>query len=217
MAFSFHKEVTTPEALASSIDTDQHVLRWFTLLVVQPALRAREIQNPKTKILYKLLKKIVISQYLLYLLVATTFFILLIFQHYSYLNLGFLFIIPALYLHQRLKQCVKEIGMEVVSKDFGPSVLRQKTLYQISEHYSRAYGIPSIVDNIFTWDNTTRIIVIAGAILAGEMVPLLIKVYRVNFVLTFLIIITGCYFLFTLFNTFIIYKYLQTQPPGQTA
>ena len=217
MAFSFHKEVTTPEALASSIDTDQHVLRWFTLLVVQPTLRARAIQDPKTKTLYLLLKKIVVSQYLLYLLVTATLFILFTSGHYPYLSLGLLFIIPALYLHQKLKQCVKEISMEVVNKDFEPSVLRQKTLYQISEHYSRAYSIPSIVDNIFTWDNTTRIIVIAGAILAGEMVPLLIKVYRVNFVLTFLIIITACYFLFTLFNTFIIYKYLQTQPTAKTA
>ena len=214
MAFSFHKEVTTPEALANSIETDQHVLRWFTLLVVQPSLRARFDQDPQTQRLYQILKQVVVAQYLLYLFVGGSFFILMYLGHYPYLWLGLLLIFPALYLHQRLKYCVRGIGMAIVQRDFDPSLLRQKTLYQISEFYSRKYQIPSIVDNIFAWDNTTRVLVIAGAILAGQMIPFIVKVYRVHFVLTFLAIIVTSYFVFNLINTFIIYKYLQSRLPA---
>lgn len=213
MAFSFHKEVTSPEALASSIDTDQHVLRWFTLLVVQPAIRQRASQDPKLQPLYSSLRITVTVQYLLYLLLAGAFFMIVYLNHYLYLWLILLFVIPALYLHQRLKHCIQKIGLDIVQKDFEPSVLRQKTLYQISEFYSQQYRIPSIVDNIFTWDNTTRIIVIACAILAGQVIPLIIKVYRVNFVPTFLCLLAICYLIFTMVHTFIIYKYLQTSPP----
>ena len=212
MAISFHKEVTTPEALASSIDTDQHVLRWFTLFIVQPAVQARGMDNPTTQKLYAALKGIVTQQFFLYLFLEGAFVVIVFLKLYPYFWLGALFIFPGLFLHARLKKCVREISLPIVLTDFDNSTLRQKTLYQISEFYSRQYHFPSLVDNIFKWDNATRIIVIAAAILSGQMIPLIINIYRVNFVLTFLGLHAAGYLIFATIHTLIIYKHLQTFP-----
>ena len=209
MPFSFHKEITTPEALASSIDTDQHVLRWFTLLVVQPAVRAREMKEPHIQCLYVILKRVILSQYLLYLFIAGGALALIYLQHYSYLGWGLFFIVPTIYLHQRLKQCVREIGMDLVHKDFEPKILCQKTLYQICEFYSQQYHIPSLVDNIFQWDNTTRNILIVSAVLSIQMISLLLRIHQVNFVLTLISLLGICYFIFMFINAFVLYRYLR--------
>jgi hypothetical protein len=213
MALSFHKEVTTPEALASSIEIDHHVLRWFSLLIVQPAIRVRQIHRPKMVGSYRMLKVLIIAQYVWHLAVGGSLFILLYLRNYSGLWWMLTLIVPAILLQQALKKCAQEIGMDIVGQDFDPAGLRQKTLYQISEFYSRKYGVPSIVDNIFVWDNTSRLVVIGGAIFAGELAQMVIKVYRISFVLTFLTIIAAAYFIFSFLHTFILYKNLRISLP----
>ena len=213
MPTPFHKDVTTPEALASSINTDHHVLRWFTLLAVQPAIQAREAKDPPTLLLYASLRKIVTEQYVLYAGLWAGLLTVLYLRQYHYLWLSLLFIPPLFSFHGRLRKCVQTIGMGIVSKDFDDATLRRKTLYQISEFYGRQYRMPSIVDTIFIWDNMTRLLVIAMIILSGSMIPLIIKIYRVNFILTFLTLTGAGYLIFMTIHTFIIYKQLQRPLP----
>ena len=209
MPISFHKQVTTPEALASSIDIDHHVRRWFTLLVVQPAFRNGRDKTPQIQSLYAALRKIVTGQCFLYTLLWGNIGAGMYSGHNQIVGLGLLFTLPLFYLDLQLKKCVRKISMAALLKDFADADLRQKTLYQISEFYSRQHCFPSIVDNIFTWDNMTRMIVIAITILAAPIIPLIIKVYRVNFILTFLSLLALCYLIFATIHTFRIYRYLQ--------
>lgn len=172
-------------------------------------MRARGDKHPELKPRYAALKQILASQYILYLALWGGLFTTLYLGLYNYLWLDLLLIVPLFYLHLQLKNCVRTIGMDIILKDFNDDALRQKTLYQISEFYSRQYQVPSLVDNIFLWDNATRMIVIAAAILAGQMIPLIMKIYRINFIFTFLCLLAGCYLIFTTIHTFIIYKHLQ--------
>lgn len=200
--------VTTPEALASSIETDKHVLQWFTYLIVQPSIQSRFRDEPPIQKLYRDLKKIVILQHVLYLSLLAAFFLIIYTKQYFYL-LGILVLIyPYVKLHIALKNCVRDISMSMILKDFEDSALRQKTLYQISEFYSRQCHIPSLVDQIFAWNNIWRIVLITGFIM-NIFVMLAFSLKLLVGYLILVYIVTSCYFVFAIIRTFIIAYHLR--------
>ena len=64
MAIPFHKAVSSLEAIASSIDTDEQVFRWFNFLVTRPAISEHLTDVNHAATLYPRLRKILCLQLL---------------------------------------------------------------------------------------------------------------------------------------------------------
>lgn len=156
MAHSPHKIVSTLEALISSIDHDEQVYRWFAFLAGQPNIKAKFGKEGAGKDLYRHLQSTGARRKMLGL--TALFFMtgVLYFEQMPYLWVTVLFLFPFAKLEHDHKKWVKEISTQLLVHDFEPAELRQKTLYQISEIYSRKYNIPSFVDAVYFADAITR-------------------------------------------------------------
>lgn len=206
MAVFTHKFVSTPEALASSIDTDQHVLRWFTYLVAQHSVQSRFRNEPAVRKFYHNFKKAMGLQCMFSLLLLGTFILLVVTKHYFYFLGLSVFIFCSVRVHLVLKNCVREISMSMILRDFEDSILRKKTLYQVSEFYSRRHHIPSLVDYMFAWDNIWRMTLIAAAFAEYPMLDLFMKLPSISYFPLYCSVVF--YLIFAAIYAYIIYKHL---------
>ena len=156
MNHSPHKIVSTLEALTSSIDHDGQVYRWFTFLVSQPEVKSKFTEKENGKGLYQKLDVVRATQIAIGILSLVFLIGVLYLQKYKYLMLGLVLIYALIKLNLSKRRYVKDISRQLLEQDFEPSGLGQKTLYQISELYSRKYNIPSFVDAVYFADAITR-------------------------------------------------------------
>jgi len=195
--------VSSLEALTSSIDTDKQVYRWFTLLVSQPSLRSKLTSIKKMKTTYQEIKKIISIQRLIFLFLLGSLLILIVLKQYFLLFLGLLFSYPLVVLHLKKKRCVMAISQHILSRDFEIEDLCKKTLYQICEIYSKKYKIPSLVDTIYAQDNISRKTIIFTFVFTAWIYPLN------NIFFVFLAVILSYNIVYALMNTSFIYKNLK--------
>ncbi len=177
MAIPFHKAVSSLEAIASSIDTDEQVFRWFNFLVTRPAISEHLTDVNHAATLYPRLRKILCLQLLLNVLIVGLLVLIIVSKQYVYLWAGLLFIYPLFKLNQNQKKLVVEISTELLKKDFQLEDLCQKTLYQLCEIYSKKYNIPSLVDTIYHLDNISRKTIMCVFIFTCFIYPL--KVWQI--------------------------------------
>ena len=177
MPVSFHKNVSSIEAIASSIETDEQVYRWFTFLIVQPALKANLLKEENAGELYAQFKKAALLQRTLYSFLLLCLCIIVFSKKFVYLGAGILFIYPLIKIHLKKKDCVVKISTLLLKHDFDMAELCQKTLYQLGEIYSRKYNIPSLVDTIYALDNVSRKAIIFAFIFTAFIYPL--KVWQI--------------------------------------
>ncbi len=144
------------EAIINSIKYDQQVQQWFTrfLLSLNNSESYAEDNNFNENL--KKLKK-----YLFFCnIIIIAFLILIIFGLLGkcLLSIG-LAIFCFLYyekLNYKSRLVTAELASKVIKNDFSLDELNNKSLYQISEIYSKKYKIPSLVDSIYLLDNTKR-------------------------------------------------------------
>ena len=160
MTTSFHQTINSMETVLSSIETDRQVYRWFTFLIIQPQTKVKFLNSPEIKQEYLTLKKILINQTILYGALIVLLFIILPIKKLPYLLVFLTFIWPYWRLQSDKRKCIIRISRHMLSCDFEETELKRKTLYQITEHYSREYKIPSLVDIIYTSDRLARAILL---------------------------------------------------------
>ncbi len=160
MTTSFHQTINSMETVLSSIETDRQVFRWFTFLIIQPQTKLKFLNSPEIKQEYLTLKKTLINQTILYGALIVLLFIILPIKKLPYLLVFLTFIWPYWRLQSDKRRCIIKISRHMLSCDFEETELKRKTLYQITEHYSREYKIPSLVDIIYTSDRLARAILL---------------------------------------------------------
>lgn len=202
MAHIVHKNVSSLEAILSSIETDEQVYRWFSFLVVQSGVRESIFKTNNSQALYDELKKTNFLQGVLYLILFFALFLILFSKQFPYLLFGLVFIYPLLKVHNKKKKLIVSLSRNVLTQDFKPDELPQKTLYQIGEIYSRKYNIPSLVDTIYVLDNTSRKAIIFAFVFTAFIYPLKVWQITVSMILAYLLAQI-------LIKTSIIYKHLK--------
>ena len=153
------ENVTSIEAIRSTIKIDSQAYQWFAFLIVQPEIKSRLGKNAYIRKLYGDLRKIILIQMIAYLFLLGSLPFIVLLKYYFFLPAA---IIPAYFatrFHFKKKTCVSKISIHLVSEDFDLSILRNTTLYQICEQYSQRYNIPSLVDAIYRSDITMRYVV----------------------------------------------------------
>lgn len=151
----------TPEALLSTIETDQQVNRWFEYLIVQPSIKNDFLISSNKRLFqrflkYKLFKRICLL-FLIYCFIQLSVH-LKDYRFYLFIgaSLGILII-----LSKHLRNLTALLSLELTKKDFDPSILSQMTLYTLSEFYSHKYQIPSLVDVLSSGDENLRTLILS--------------------------------------------------------
>ncbi len=101
-------------------------------------------------------------------------------------------------LRDEQKNHVAELARRLLSGDFDPILLGQKTLYQITEFYGQKYNFPSLVDTIFFFDTLTRKSMIAAFAIA-------IFVFRFDLLAILLSLLAAYYIPYAIANIPILY------------
>lgn len=156
MAIPFHKNVSSIEALHSSIEYDAQVCRWFQRYLSHPTLQARIAKSSNLKKQYTILKNW--ERYtciLLMIILATAATALMTKQHYLSL-----IIIPLIWAickmtEQRRKQTA-DICCALLLEDKPLIQFESKTLFQLCEIYGKELNMPTLVDTITSQDAIMR-------------------------------------------------------------
>ncbi len=142
--------------MTSTIQTDPLAYRWFAFLIMQPAVISQLSLENENAVLYKNLKKTVLKQKLLHLIL---FFVLMagtIAQQYALYTLSFFFFYPNWKFSHSKRHLVSQISMKIINRDFTEPNLKKSTFFQICEKYSRDYSVPSFVDKTYISDKILR-------------------------------------------------------------
>ena len=172
MAIPLHKAVTSCEAIVDSIKTDQYVSRWFSHLIIQPAVQEQLKSQGDVLKLYQSLARSVAWQAIVYALLIVCVVVF-------WLTKDMLSIVPFILLSAASlkniatrKNIVSQISLKVLAQDFPPQELGAMTLFHLGEVYSRKYKIPSLVDTIYSLDKILRRTVIWVFVLTCFIYPL---------------------------------------------
>ena len=156
MAIPLHKAVTSVEAIIASIKTDRYVYRWFSYLIVHPAVKAQLKQSLEMSRFYHDLQRQTCLQVIVY--VGQIFFLyyLIIAQQWLALIPIVLLTVLPFYLSHRKMDLVAKISIQALTKDYSNDQIARMTLFHICEIYSRKLHIPSLVDTIYAMDSALR-------------------------------------------------------------
>ena len=167
------ENINSIETMVNSIRTDPSVYRWFSFLIVQPAIRSKFTLDQSIAALYTELKDIVARQRMLYALLLVSLLIICFFKlHLFFLFFSVvIFLVPCIKLYQRRKRSIEQISARIILEDFKDSMLQNMTLYQITERYSQDYNIPSLVDVIYHSDKILRYTFFSILIFMGFILP----------------------------------------------
>ncbi len=189
-------------SLTSSIATDFEVYRWFSWLVIQPMVQSQLKSQPENISLYQKLRKNIFWQRILYGCISIGLMAIIFSKQYFFAwgAIPCLVMVIALYLLKR--KCIIELSSALLKKDFEAKGLSGKTLYQMSEIYSREYHTLSLVDAIYHWERLSRKAVMFAFILTSFIYPL-----QLGAAFSFILIFYGMAFLF--FNTTFAYRLLR--------
>ena len=196
------KNVTSIDALLSTIRTDTQTYRWFTFAVLHPSIQSQIIKTTNTNKLYAHLKQILIYQRLAYMALTAFCGIAIASKNNLYFGLCLLLIYPLTALHNRKKNIIVHISQYLLSQDFDSSTIAQKTLYQISEFYAKRYNIPSLIDIISHYDRIVRNTILLSILIAGIIYPF-------NWGQIILTAAASCFLIYGLIGTQTIYKKLK--------
>ncbi len=166
------QKVSSLESLVSSIDVDNQVYQWFLLLITRPKVISQLQSSAEITEKYATLKKTFIHQRILLCLFLVTALILIAFKYYLFLPLVLLFFLPLWKVSKIKKESLLAISTYLLKSTFDPETLPTKTLYQISEIFSRDYKIPSLVDAIYIQDNIARKTIIFTFVFTAWIYPL---------------------------------------------
>ena len=209
MSTVFHRAITSIEAVENTINSDRQVFRWFTFLIVQPAVKAKMLKEETTRQLYSNFKRTMALQLIWYVGLLGCLLVLVFSKHFIFLWLGILFLFPATYLHLNKKKYVRQISTRLLTQDFDIAELNKKTLYQIGESYSQKYNIPSLVDTIYFIDKISRATLITVFVLACLLLPFFIDSYQLNVWKFYFSLMIAYYLINALVNTNAIYRHLR--------
>ncbi len=206
-----YDNITSTEAIASTIDNDRQVRHWFSSLLLCPAIKSRLIRDERTKQLFKEFTGICRQQKTIFILI-----ILFLLLTYVYLQkLILLGIIPCLCLgarnHFREKKLVQELSLTLLSSDFEGDVIRKKTLYQIGEFYADKYRIPSIIQVINTYSRTAQNFMITVVILLALIIPAPVLTGR-----KIILILATAPLIYSLLISFVIAKIFSASCPDKS-
>ena len=141
MSIPIYKKVSSLEAIVSTIKTDQQVLRWFLFLISQPVIQAKLKNTDQMATLYSNLKRTISRQRSLYQIIFCSGLFIFFLNQWIYFWLGIIALYPCIKLYRTKKSLVVKISSYLISSDFRGNDLSEKTLFQISELYSKKYQI----------------------------------------------------------------------------
>jgi len=146
----------------SSLKEDKHTYRWFMKLILLSQVKSELRKNAYINGLYSKLQKSLAVQHisLAFILLFCTFFITID----KPLNLTIILIPLWLGIKAYIKKrrYILEISSYLISRDFNNDSASAYTLYQVTEYYSRRYGVPSLVDILHTLDTISIITILSG-------------------------------------------------------
>ncbi len=157
MATSYQEHVSSFEAIISSIKVDAEVCRWFEFFVTQPALAAELASDPQMSQSYRDIEQAVFRQRILFAAALISMAAVILLK-----TLWALLAVPfILYFWIRLQRSknagVVSISEYLIRRDHASlESLSHITLYQLSEEYAHKYGIASLVDKIYCFDQVKR-------------------------------------------------------------
>ncbi|HBG61198.1 MAG: hypothetical protein A2Y03_06265 [Omnitrophica WOR_2 bacterium GWF2_38_59] len=194
---------TSKKSLLRTIQNDNIVYYWFSLLFLNKSLRATLSQNKNTALSYK---EFIASLYFRFILVffLALFASAMLFHVFSDIYWAVLLPVIALYLSAQKKgfKAFCNIFEEFINQNFDSDSLQKKTLYQIGEFYGDRYAIHSLVDtlqrNIKTY-----------TYFFGISFVFLVFIYPINTLVTCLGLLTTVLIIRIYFNTFSLLRHLQ--------
>ena len=157
MPATHQENVSSFEAILNSIKYDPEVCRWFEFFVTQPAVMEELFSDPSMGREYRVVKDAILKQRILFAAAMISILLVMIFQ----VMWVFLVVPVVVYFWIRLKKLktksVAAISEALISRDYSPKeILSNITLYQLCEQYSKKYGIASLVDKIYCFDQVKR-------------------------------------------------------------
>ena len=164
------EKVSSLDAIINSIQAETQICRWFALLIEQPGIREKLLKkNKAVSILYSKLNYAHSALAVFNFLTILGGILILAFGEYQYVPI-FLFLGYGIFLFgKKRKNLVAQISQELLAEDFPGDTITTKSLYQITEIYSREQAIPSLIDTFSYWDRFMQIGII-GAYLACTLV-----------------------------------------------
>lgn len=156
MAIPFHKNVSSIEALHSSIEYDAQVCRWFQRYLSHPTLQTCISKSANLHKQYNILKNL--QRYtcgLLFVILAVVATVLVTKQ--QLLSLTILPMIWGIYKLTALRRKqTADICCAILLEDKPNIQFESKTLFQICEIYGKDLNIPTLVDTITSQDAIMR-------------------------------------------------------------
>lgn len=156
MAIPFHKNVSSIEALHSSIEYDAQVCRWFQRYLSHPQLQKRLSSSLGFQKQYINLKKLEMFTGLLLCIILAIIATVLV----SKQQLLLLAVIPTIggviKLNSLRRKQTADICRDLLLQDKESLRIESKTLFQICEIYGRNLNIPTLVDTITAQDAIMR-------------------------------------------------------------
>ena len=171
-------------------------------LITQPAVKSELSDDAKICGSYSTLKKTITLQIAVYLILLYLIISAVFLQQHIYPWIGFLFLYPLFLLYHTKKKCVIKISSHILFRDFDTQAMHDKTLYQISEEYSRKYKTLSLVDAISALDKLLRKAIILVFISVCFVYPL-------GAWYMYACLIISSYVVYAIANTSLVYKRLR--------
>ncbi len=155
--------ISSLQTLQNSIVYDFYTSCWFHNLLSQPAVKECFARRaPETTEAYQRYRKISQVTQLPLLGVCLSLILVFISRHYAFLviSCGFLLLYFRFVRNQR--QILARLSSVLLRQEFAVADFSGRTLYEITEHLGRQYGIPSMVDTIYRSDNILRRLFLLG-------------------------------------------------------
>ncbi len=179
MALNIPERVSSLQTIVNSIRYDPQVVRWFLLLVEQPAVQKKILAHyPEGKKDYQLLLAIPTLELIGGLLALVLGAWCWQMKHWGGLGLLIVLVIyPTWRIIVWRRQVIAELSRKFLVLEFPPEELPKKSLYQIAEILGQSYAIPTLVDTIYHWDRALRVGILIFGVVVSFIYPLKIVAY----------------------------------------
>lgn len=156
---------TSLEALISTIENDSEIANWFYYLLSSSSLKSEYGKGSQFWIGLEKVGHRVFLQNISKVVILVFLIIVLFFGRMG----NFAAFIPIAFLlfanEKSIRKSIGELSHCVLSRDFEDNDFQNKSLYQISEHYSNKYGVASLVKVQFFIVNFIRMVLVCSIVI----------------------------------------------------
>lgn len=164
--------ITSPAAIKSTIETDNHVFRWFLFLIGQKDVKKEFIERTKDGKIYTRLKLLLIIQWLCSLFLMVSLIYMLMTRQIIIAGALVLALLIHFMVEQDARRKVSAMSLKIIAWHFDGNVLGRNSLYQIGEKLANQYHVRSLVLSMVSVDEIIRKTLLYAIIFVSFIFPM---------------------------------------------